>query len=124
MILLTETIKQKLLDNGNKQLQLRGTEECIDFVPVVKLFMPLSAATWLLTEIDPEDNDIAFGLCDLGLGFPELGSVSLSELESVKIYGVGVERDLSFKADKPISEYSTLARQNGRIVENTEARSR
>ena len=124
MMLLTKAIKEQLLDNGNKQAQLWGTEPCHDFFPVVKLFMPCSAATWLLTEIDPEDNDIAFGLCDLGMGFPELGTVSLSELESVKIHGLSVERDLHFKADKPISEYSRLARQHGHIVEYSEGRAR
>ena len=71
-----------------------------------------------------EDTDIAFGLCDLGMGFPELGSVSISELESVQVHGLSIERDLSFKADKPISEYSRLARQNGHIVESSEGRSR
>jgi len=122
-MLLTKANKEKLLDNGNKQLQLRGTDECIDFMPVVKLFMPCSAATWLLTEIDPEDQDIAFGLCDLGMGYPELGTVSLSELESVKILSFSLERDLHFKANKPISEYSRLARQHGHIVESSEGRS-
>jgi hypothetical protein len=33
----------------------------------------------VLTELDPGAADIAFGLCDLGLGFPELGSVSLDD---------------------------------------------
>lgn len=45
-----------------------------DFQPIVKLFCPWSNATWLLTELDPDDPDIAFGLCDLGLGFPEMGA--------------------------------------------------
>jgi hypothetical protein len=48
-----------------------------DFRPVVKLFCPWTTATWLLTELEPEDPDYAFGLCDLGLGCPELGRVSL-----------------------------------------------
>ena len=39
-------------------------------------FTPDAGATWLLTEIDPDDHDHAFGLCDLGQGFPELGYVS------------------------------------------------
>ena len=51
-------------------------------LPVVKLFTPDASATWLLTELDPADPDLAFGLCDLGLGCPELGYVRLSELES------------------------------------------
>jgi len=38
----------------------------------------LGAATWLLTELDSEDPDIAFGLCDLGMQCPELGSVRIS----------------------------------------------
>jgi hypothetical protein len=61
--------------------ELRGTENEPDFLPVVKLFMPECGFVWLLTELDPEQPDIAFGLCDLGMGCPELGSVSLSEIE-------------------------------------------
>lgn len=34
---------------------------------------------WHLTEIDSQDGT-AFGLCDLGMGFPELGTVSIQEL--------------------------------------------
>lgn len=33
-----------------------------DFLPVVKLFMPECGFVWLLTELDPEQPDIAFGL--------------------------------------------------------------
>lgn len=59
----------------------------------MKLFLPGSAATWLLTETDPDDPDIAFVLCDLGLGFPEIGSVRRSELESLRSpLGLAVER--------------------------------
>lgn len=54
-----------------------------DHKPVVKLFVPWGAGTWLLSEID-EDGDRAFGLCDLGFGEPELGYVSLSELRSIR----------------------------------------
>ena len=38
-----------------------------------------------------------FGYCDLGLGSPEWGYVSLRELESVKLpFGMGIERDIYF----------------------------
>lgn len=85
--------------------------------PVVKLFTPDAGATWLLTEIDPEDLDRAFGLCDLGLGFPELGWVSLSELQSVRgPLGLAIVRDLHFRADKPLSDCAREARIAGRIV--------
>ncbi|RYC34084.1 DUF2958 domain-containing protein [Lichenibacterium minor] len=45
----------------------------IDPSPVVKLFKPDTDATWLLTELEAGEPDRAFGLCDLGLRFPELG---------------------------------------------------
>jgi hypothetical protein len=88
----------------------------IDPMPVIKLFTLDASAAWFLTELDPEDPDIAFGLCDLGLGFPELGSVRISELLSVggKL-GLQVERDSSFKPDKPLSAYAEEARKTGRL---------
>ncbi|MER8882420.1 DUF2958 domain-containing protein [Mesorhizobium sp. M0816] len=116
MQILTQDLREKLLANGRQQLPLRGTGGEIDFMPVVKLFTPDAGATWLLTEIDPEDPDIAFGLCDLGLGCPELGSVSLTELASVRgRLGLPVERDRHFRADKPLSAYAEEARRLGRL---------
>ena len=53
MILFTKAIEEKLLENG----RTRPTEAW----PVVKLFTPDAGATWLLTELDPNDPDIAFG---------------------------------------------------------------
>lgn len=67
----------------------------------VHYFHPLSPATWYASEFDGED--LFFGLCDLGFGMPELGYFSLSELESVKLRGLGVERDL-YWTPKPLSE--------------------
>lgn len=89
----------------------------MDFVPVVKLFTPDSGATWLLTEIDPDNTDIAFGLCDLGLGSPELGYVSLTELGAVRgRLGLPVEVDRHFRPGRPLSAYMAAARAAGRIV--------
>lgn len=116
MQLLTQDLRDQLLANGRQQLPLRGTRNEIDFVPVVKLFTPDAGATWLLTEIDPEDPDIAFGLCDLGLGCPEIGSVRLSELSALRgRLGLPVERDQYFRADKPLSAYASEARRLGQI---------
>ena len=94
-----------------------------DPYPVVKLFNPVGAATWLLTELVPDslgDNgepDTAFGLCDLGLGSPELGYVSLGELRDWEAFGgaLYIERDEHFTATKPLSEYAADARRIGRI---------
>lgn len=88
-----------------------------DHKPVVKLFTPDAAATWLLTECDPDEPDRLFGLCDLGLGCPELGFVSLEEIVNIRgRLGLPVERDLHFVADKPLSEYAESARSAGRII--------
>lgn len=89
----------------------------IDPAPVVKLFTPDAGATWLLTEIDPDEEDRAFGLCDLGLGYPELGYVSLSELEALrgKLH-LPIERDEGFRSSDPLSVHTARARRKGRIV--------
>lgn len=88
-----------------------------DHRPVVKLFTPDGAATWLISEIDPDDPDRLFGLCDLGLGFPELGYVSLTEITELRgKLGLPVERDRHFVADKPMSAYAAEARVAGRIT--------
>ncbi|PAQ05468.1 DUF2958 domain-containing protein [Mesorhizobium temperatum] len=110
MILITDELRARLLANGAADTET-------DHVPVAKLFDPTGAATWLLTELDA-DGDTLFGLCDLGFGFPELGSVSLAELESVKgRLGLGIERDLYFKARFALSVYTEAARIAGHITE-------
>ena len=113
MNLITETQRAQLLANGRQSLD----NDDFDPPPVVKLFTPDAGATWLLTEIDPDDHDRAFGLCDMGHGFPELGYVSLAELQSVHgRLGLPVERDLHFIATKAISAYAREARLAERIV--------
>ena len=83
--------------------------------------MNCAASTWLITECDPEEPGRLFGLCDLGMGYPELGYVSLYELQTVKgKMGLPMERDLHFRANKALSEYAddgqaTQARNAGRI---------
>lgn len=117
MKLLTKDIHERLLKNGRVRAQLaEGGKAEADFYPVVKFFTPDAGCTWLLTELDPEDPDIAFGLCDLGMGSPELGSVRISELESVRgPLKLGIERDLYFTPSKTISAYADDARVRGHI---------
>ena len=119
MMLLTKILRKKLIDNGHDRQyhQRLGLAEP-DCKPVVKLFTPDAQCTWLLTEIDPDDPDRAFGLCDLGMGSPELGYVSIAELESVSgPMGLPIERDQWFTADITLSEYADKARSKGRIFE-------
>ena len=117
MELFTAEIEARLLENGRKNAEhIADDGNTIDFRPVVKLFTPDAGCTWLLTEIDPEHPDIAFGLCDLGMGFPELGSVSLSEIAALRgKLGLPVERDLHFQADRTLSIYAEEASRLGHI---------
>ncbi len=117
MRLLTPQIYKQLIRNGEITAQ-RATEgkPNPDLFPVVKLFTPDGACTWLLTELDPVHRDIAFGLLDLGTGSPEVGSVSISELLEVRgRIGLLVERDQHFVARKSLSAYATEARVLGCI---------
>jgi hypothetical protein len=105
MILLTDDLRERLLANG----RYRGA----DHVPVVKFFNPLGQGVWLATELDA-DGDTLFGLADLG--FPELGSFSLEELASIVLpFGMGIERDILFTDDFPISVWAEAAREAGSI---------
>lgn len=118
MKLLTAQERARLLANGvlRRQAEQDDPDIYIDFLPVVKLFTPDAGCTWLMTELDPEDTDHAFGLCDLGLGFPELGYVSLADLTSIRgSLNLTVERDLHFVPAKPISAYAAEAREAGHI---------
>jgi Protein of unknown function (DUF2958) len=119
MRLLTAAQRIKLIDNGRRRAAVKGTLNELDLWPVVKLFNPCGAATWLLTEIDPDNEDVAWGLCDLGMGFPEFGAVSLEELAAIRgPFGLGIERDLHFKARATISAYIKAASKAGIIVED------
>ncbi|MBX3597961.1 MAG: DUF2958 domain-containing protein [Rhizobiaceae bacterium] len=58
-----------------------------------------------------------FVLCDLGLGEPELGYVTLSEIKQVRgALGLPVERDLYFTAKHPLSWYAERSSSEGYIV--------
>ena len=117
MTLLTDDQYAHLLANGRTNAARGAADQAeLDFIPVVKLFTPDANATWLLTEIDPGDEDTAFGLCDLGLGCPEVDYVSFSELSTVRgRLGLPVECDRHFEADKPLSAYAAEAHNAGRV---------
>ncbi|WP_113772064.1 DUF2958 domain-containing protein [Kiloniella litopenaei] len=109
MKLITKEIREKLLSNFKN--------EDADHTPVLKLFSPWNSATWLITEMVEGDEDKLFGLCDLGFGSPELGYVSLSEIEDIDgPLGLRIERDMHFKPRATLSIYVGAARMESRIV--------
>ena len=113
MELFTRTQFATLLENGQKY----NDDPDFNPKPVVKLFNPVGAATWLIASVDPDYPDHAFGLCDLGMQCPELGSVSVEELTAYSgPLSLGIERDIHFEADKTLSEYADEARKNHRIM--------
>lgn len=110
--LTTDDQRAQLLANG----VARAAGQSIDPWPVVRLFTPDAHVTWLLAALDPVDGDTAWGLIDLGISMPGLGTVKLSDLAGI----VGprqqpVQRDLYFRASRPLSEYVRLAQIDGSI---------
>ena len=123
MKLILEEHKKKLKANWPRS----GKEP-----PVLKIFNPVGASTWLIHSMDPGDEDTLFGLCDHGFGFPELGYVSLSELQDahpkvrIKINGrpmempIHLERDRHFRATHSLVVYADAARAESGITERLE----
>ena len=78
--LVTQEQRAQLLANG---AQFNRNED-FDPPPVVKLFTPDAGAAWLLAPLDPDFPDPGLALADLGVGCPEMGSVSFSEIEAAR----------------------------------------
>lgn len=111
--LFEPTRLNELIENHENQRKGGSAEQ--DYVPVAKLFVPWGAATWLLTECDKDG--LAFGLCDMGFGTPELGYVSMDEVYAITgPGGLKIEQDIHWRGDKPLSEYAEEARAKGRIT--------
>jgi hypothetical protein len=103
--------RAQLLANG----EARAAGQAIDPLPVVRLFTPDAHVTWLLAALDPADGDTAYGLIDLGIGMPALGTVKLSDLAGI----VGprkqpVMRDRYFRP-RARCRNTRLAEENGAI---------
>lgn len=107
----------QLTENGcTNHAHVAAGEEPIDFFPVVKLITPDGYATWLLSEIDPTNADIAFGLHDPGFGLPALKSVRLSVLSGHRgRLGLPIEHDPHFKPEATLGTYVAQAKAFGRL---------
>ena len=94
MMLLTKEIRKNLP-------KLYSQEKVEDPVVRVKFFHPMSDWTWYATEgepvLDDDGNEVDFTFFGAVDGFEfELGYFSLNELQSVKVRGLGIERDKFF----------------------------
>lgn len=116
--LYNETELALLQSNHDTNEEARDFDgNTVNFQPVVKWFDQCSNATWLISEVDP-DEVLAFGLCDLGMGFPEMGSVSIEEITSIQIYGKPrIVKDKHWRATQGLTQYANDARLAGCIAE-------
>ena len=85
---------------------------------IVKFFFPAGRYTLFVTEGSPQDEDdyLFFGYCvsSLGPDCDEWGYCTLSELQSVELAGIRIERDLYFP-----SGLWTVAEAHARHVDAT-----
>ena len=89
MKLLTDTIKKRLLKNGEDNTG----SSIVDQKVVVKLFNPSGLGTWWLYSMD--DNGNCFGIAQLQ--DREYGYTNIHELEEVRLpMGLKIERDLHY----------------------------
>jgi hypothetical protein len=83
----------------------RATGRDYDPQPILKLFTPDAGATWLIAALSPDERT-AWGVCDLGLGFVEIGGLDMAELRAVHgRLGLPVERDRWFTPSKTLNGY-------------------
>jgi hypothetical protein len=91
MKLFTKDIDKKLF------AQYKTGSELDNQVVVAKIFNPYGRGTWYIINSDPSDPDYLWAIVDL---FEvEVGSVSRSELENIKVppFRLGLERDMYFE---------------------------
>lgn len=117
MELLTQAQYKRLLRNGQVRKALCGdNRKALDFYPVVKLYRPDERWIFLLTEVDPDNPDIAFGLYERAFTSSRYGLVSLEDLARVRFSsGTKMLCDHSFIPEKTISEYYREASELGYI---------
>lgn len=96
----------RLLDDvlRNALPKLREQSDSQDPTVFAKFFFPASGWTWFVTEGEETGADFLFFGHVIGFE-PEWGYFLLSELESVEISGVRIERDIYFE-QKPFSSCS------------------
>ncbi len=113
--IVTAEDREVMLANGLRSIE----DPAFDPAPVVRVRAVDGPQTWLLTEIDPLNPDLAYGLCDLGVGTPETGVVSIAWLsEATGPLGLRLEREPAFSppAGVTLSMLARIAEAAGRIV--------
>lgn len=114
MKLFTDEQYRQLLENGKPENRDK------DHPPVAHLYFNWHPAEWLISEIDPENPGIAFGLCDLGMGFPEMGYIDLQELKSLKVgpepFALPIANNTLFEGKYPLTVYWKASKVHSKIT--------
>lgn len=107
MKLFTSAIDKKLFAQYSKGSDLQNQKV------VAKIFNPYGRGVWYLLNSDPDDPDYIWAI--VKIWDVELGSVSRSQLENMKIppYNLKLERDLSFDEKNALEVFEGL--QNGEM---------
>lgn len=99
-------LRARLIANHHLQQALGRFDHLVDLQPLVRLFITNTSAYWLVSELDPDDNDFFFGLCVAGRLHPHLGYRRFSTLQDQALrHGHILDRDWGFVAVEPLSHY-------------------
>jgi hypothetical protein len=104
MKLFTKSIDKKLFAQYPKGGNLEGQKV------IAKVFNPYGRGRWYIINSDPDDPDYLWGIVELFEGEPEVGSISRTELENIKVgaFKLPLERDLYFDEVNAMELYRGL----------------
>lgn len=102
----------KLCENGKSQ-DPKG-----DFPPVVKLHIPGTPCTWLISEMVCPVRNVAYGLYNFMGCIPTLGYIDIAELAKVNSLTYStVEVDQNFEGKYPMSVYLAAAKMCDKVTD-------
>lgn len=104
-----------------RQLRKNGAPDKhdLDHYPVVKLHIPVYRCILLLTELDPKQPLMGYGLLDNGRERPDVTDIDIRDIqEHAETLMWPLTADTSFEAQYPISVYAQAAWKKGRYTED------
>lgn len=113
MSLIPDALHEPLTGNGHRHGQ--------DFVPLLKLDLWVvngQAISWLISELDPQNPQRAYGLGSKWVGEVTEGYFDLAELEhAAELFGLHIVPDEYFIPRHPLSVYRQAAREQGWLTD-------
>ncbi len=109
-MMFTEQQKTELLNNGQSQNSGKN------HIPVAYIEARKIGFSFLITEINPQNTDLVFGLCDYDCDL-RFSSFSIKELEKdLEDRKSSLSANLDFLGRHPIAVYAKVAKEVGTIV--------